>query len=93
MIDNKLEQYYLGDDEWEQFISYYINISNTSHTLQLASSLNGDITLAKTIEGIVGNTSLDWIKRKIPALDNISPIECLNNKNLLMRLRSMLMRM
>ena len=27
------------------------------------------------------------------ALDNISPIECINNKNLLMRLRSMLMRM
>lgn len=89
---NKLEQYYLGDESWNNFYKLYKDIPNTSHYSELKTIFN-DITLIKVIEGKIGATSLDWIVIKIPALDDLSPIDCVNDPILIKRLKTMLMRM
>lgn len=93
MNKNKLEQYYPGDESWNQFTSYYRDLPSTNNLLELKKMLNNDEVLAKTIDGLVGQTATSWIMRSIPALDDLRPIDCLNSINLLNRLRTMLMRM
>ena len=91
--EHRLEQYYQSDDNWNCFSSFYAVIPDSKITLQLLAILNGDILLTKTIEGIVGDSSLEWVQRKIPALDNLTPLDCINNPVLFNRLKEMLMRM
>lgn len=93
MNKNKLEQYYPGDESWDQFTSYYRGLPSTNNLLELKKMLNNDEVLAKTIDGLVGQTATSWIMRFIPALDDLRPIDCLSSINLLNRLRTMLMRM
>lgn len=92
MQENKLEKYYLGDDSWKQFSSMFNDKPNTQLTYELENIFK-NIALAKVIENIIGKSSLNWINKKIPALDNIRPIDCLNSPELLKRLKTMLMRM
>lgn len=87
-----LEKYYLGDDAWKNFYTLYENLPDTLHHNKLNELFN-DITLVKVIEGKMGKTAMDWIARKIPALDNLRPIDCIDNTALLKRLKTMLMRM
>ena len=91
--EHKLEQYYPGDDKWAHFTSLSADTPDTMFTSRLVAILNGDIFLAKTIEGVVGDSSMEWIERKIPALDNLTPLNCIDNPMLYNRLKTVLMRM
>jgi len=91
--EHKLELYYSGDDKWEYFSSLYADMPDTMFTSRLVAILNGDILLAKTIEGVVGGSSMEWIQRKIPALDNLTPLNCIVYPILYNRLKTVLMRM
>lgn len=91
---HKLEQYYSGDENWQNFVELYDEFWNKNDfEMQLLEKLNRKIDLAKVINGKMGKNSLSIIEKKIPALDNISVIECLDNPKLILRLRECLMRM
>ncbi len=56
-------------------------------------NLNTYYSGAKVIYAKLGAESLEWINKKIPALDNLTPVECLTAPLLLKRLKEGLMRM
>jgi len=89
---NHLEQYYPGEEDWIIFTDLYRNIPGSAMLSELESKLK-DRSIAIVIAGILGNTSLEWINKKIPALDNLRPVDCVDDPGLQKRLRTMLMRM
>jgi hypothetical protein len=89
--EDSLEKYY-NENNWEKF-SELCKDYHSNNTEKLIEKLNMDMELSKVIDKIVGESSVDWINRKIPALNNITPIECLKNRKLKNRLKVMLMRM
>jgi len=60
---------------------------------RLIDKLNGEKELAIVIWGEFKESAFNWITKKIPALDNISPMDCLNDENLINRLKVCLLRM
>ena len=97
-MDNKnntedgLEKYFVGEIIWKNFVKGYKGIK-TNNTNELLNLLNHNIELTNVIEGIVGENSINWIHRNIPALNNLRPIDCTNNEKLLKRLKECLLRM
>lgn len=89
---NHLEQYYPGEEDWTIFADLYRNIPGTAIVSELESKFK-DRSIATVIAGILGNTSLEWINKKIPAQDNLRPVDCVDDPKLQKRLRTMLMRM
>lgn len=87
-----LEQYYPGEEDWILFSDLYRNIPHAEISKELESIFK-DRSVAIVIAGILGNSSREWINKKIPALDNLRPVDCVNDPKLQKRLRTMLMRM
>jgi hypothetical protein len=90
--DDCLENYYAGDAAWKKMAELCKGIK-TRNTKELLNLLDNDINLVNVIEARVGESSLFWIKRKIPALNNLRPVDCINNDTLLKRLKECLLRM
>ncbi|WP_174950686.1 hypothetical protein [Burkholderia lata] len=89
-----LEQYYAGDDGWKKFSDIFEKYKNFPEVQALAKALNGQLDLAYTIYWVAGPKSAQkWINSYVPALDNIRPIDCTGNEELIKRLRECLMRM
>ena len=42
LVNEPLEQYYLGDNAWERFSAFYTDMPDTILASQLVASLNGD---------------------------------------------------
>ncbi|MDN7881330.1 hypothetical protein [Burkholderia aenigmatica] len=90
----ELEQYYGGDESWEQFSSLFAKYIDLPEVKELATDLNGHIDLAYTIYWVAGPESAkEWIDSNVPALDGIRPVDCVNDPELVKRLRVCLMRM
>lgn len=90
----ELEQYYKGQKSWENFIEIFdYNWKNSEFQKTLLSKVDNRIDLAKVIDYIIGETSLSWLNKNIPALDNLTPLECLKSEKLINRLKVCLMRM
>ncbi|WP_143331226.1 hypothetical protein [Burkholderia aenigmatica] len=90
----ELEQYYGGDESWEQFSSLFAKYIDLPEVKELATDLNGHIDLAYTIYWVAGPKSAKkWIDSNVPALDGIRPVDCVNDPELVKRLRVCLMRM
>ena len=62
------------------------------HQLDLLRQLNGQIDLAMVIDWLTNGGGLHWIQLPIPVLDDLKPLDCLNDDLLLKRLRTALMR-
>jgi hypothetical protein len=91
---NQLEQYYAGDDSWKEFSDLFAKYKDLPEVQNLAKDLNGQLDLAYTIYWVAGPKSAQkWINSSVPALDNIRPIDCTGNPELIKRLRECLMRM
>lgn len=89
-----LESYYSGDAVWNNLLSLAATSwIDSDLQKELTASLNNHIDIAKVMYAILGDESIRWIHRKIPALDNLTPKECLENPRLLLRLKEGLMRM
>lgn len=86
-----LEQYYPGEEEWITFSDLYRNKPEAAIPNELENIFK-DRSVAIVIAGILENTSLEWINKKIPALDNLRPVDCVDDPGLQKRLRTMLMR-
>jgi len=89
------EQYYPGDDEWEEFVNIFAKKYKDENAYQLAQLLDNKLDVAIVIYGQIGGLqgSIDWISRKVPVLENLRPIDCLENDVLIKRLKTALMRM
>ncbi len=91
-----LEEYYKGDEKWDLFVSYYSdNWKECENKDLILSCLLGNEDIAKVIYGIEGSVedTLVYINYNIPALEGLTPIECLKEQSLIKRLKTMLMRM
>ena len=83
------------EDDWKKFAKYYVNDKSISrkNNKKLLEKLNNDKVLVSVIEGVVGETAIDWIERKIPALNNGKPINFVKDSKKLEKLKSILMEM
>lgn len=90
----RLEQYYSGDDVWGNFSDLFAKYRGFPEVHDLARDLNDQLDLAYTIYWVAGpNSARKWINSNVPALDNLRPIDCAGNPELIKRLRECLMRM
>jgi hypothetical protein len=88
-----LEKYYQGDDYWRRFAeTFSANWERCNFKNELLVALRGHEDLAKVVFAAVGDSALTWINNPIPALDGLSPQECLRSEVLLKRLQVMLTR-
>jgi hypothetical protein len=86
-----LEKYYQGDDCWRKFAeTFYANWEQCSIKNELFAAMGRREDLAKVIFAAVGDSALTWIDNPIPALDGLSPRECLRAEVLQKRLLVML---
>ncbi len=89
-----LERYYTGDKNWFAFVKLYDELwENNKEQLELLTQLNNHLDLAKVIYGKFNTNAIKWINFHIPALDYLTPLNCLESEELIKRLRECLMRM
>lgn len=89
-----LAKYYPGDLAWERLVSVRAEVwPGCNFKEELIDKLDGHQDLAIAIYALVGDRAIIWIDRKIPALDGISPKECLASARGILHLKSGLMRM
>ncbi len=89
-----LEEHYLGDENWYNFVSLFkLEWQKCPFKTELVEKLNGMEDLAMVLYGTCLNSSLNWVENKIPALDGLTPIECLKNDSGIKRLKTCLNRM
>lgn len=97
MMKNKekgLELYYSGDKDWDEMVQmakedFWID---SDYQGKLLNTLKNHLDIAMVIYARLGNGSLNWVNQKIPALDNLTPLECLESSDLIKRLKEGLMR-
>jgi len=89
----KLEQYYKGDKNWIKhsncFSEHWID---SDFQIKLLGYLDNRIDLAQVIFYHHKKNSISWLNSKVPALDNLTPLDCLNDEILTNRLKVCLMR-
>jgi len=90
MTDN-LEKYF-NQSVWDKFIE----TCKEHHQKPIPSSLSTlirdeEIELALEVS-LIGN-SVEWVNKKIPALNYLRPIDCLKDETLVKRLKECLLRM
>ncbi|ATA21759.1 hypothetical protein [Gibbsiella quercinecans] len=91
---HRLERYYSSDADWNDFVKLYAEDYLDENARILSSKLNGAIDLAIVIYGKRGIKEGEWwIEQEVPMLDKIRPLDCLDDPELLRRLRECLMRM
>lgn len=90
----ELEQYFKGEENWKVFFSCFENewISSDFQN-ELLLKVGNQLDIAMVIYYHVQENSLKWICKKIPALDNLTPLECLKTEKTTKRLKECLMRM
>lgn len=90
-----LEQYYSGDENWQDFVK--IAEQNTclpdDYKMKIVQALKGHYDIAIVVYYRLLDESFEWIYKKNPALENLTPIECLETPDLIERLKEALMRM
>jgi hypothetical protein len=90
---DELENYYSGDSAWNTFSYVFDEFRTRPEVHSLTKTLGGRLDLACVIYGKVGSGYPQWLSKHIPALGNLTPLQCLGDAALLNRLREMLMRM
>ena len=89
----KLEQFFEGEQSWEEYSKLFgEHWTNSNLQRQLLQLCHERMDLAKVIDYHLGKQSLEWMKLKVPALDYLTPLECLNDEALTKRLKVCLMR-
>lgn len=90
----KLEQYFSGEENWIKLSNYCASFwSDSDIQSKLLAYLENRIDLAQVIYYHLQGNSISWIYSKVPALDNLTPIECLKTEQTTKRLKVCLMRM
>ncbi|MFA4870746.1 MAG: hypothetical protein WC623_21295 [Pedobacter sp.] len=94
---NRLEQYFdsNGSQAWDTLVNWATETywTNSESQKLLEQTLKNHTDIAKVMYARLGEESLQWIHRKVPALDGLSPLECLETPELIKRLKEGLSRM
>ncbi len=94
---NRLEQYFdsSGSQAWDNLVNWATETYWTNSVSQrlLVKTLKNHSEIAKVIYARLGEDSLNWIQKKVPALDNLTPLACLETPELIKRLKEALCRM
>ncbi|MGH8781195.1 hypothetical protein [Paraburkholderia sp.] len=88
-----LEDEYKGDENWEKFEALFLEFKDAPEVKDIAAKLGGNVGLACVIYKQVGSDGAEWLERKVPALENIRPLDCIDDPVLIKRLRVVLKRM
>ena len=73
-----LEDYYPGDDQFERYSEVFEEYWKTyKYKDELLRLLDGDFVIARPIAYHLEDNFKDWFRSKIPALDNLTPAECI----------------
>ncbi|MHA8112439.1 hypothetical protein ACX122_04850 [Kosakonia cowanii] len=89
-----LETEYPGDAKWEIFCRVYESMFQSDEIMELALEFGGHKDIATVIYGLLGaEECFEWIHKKIPILDELTPLECIKSVSLMRRLKTALMRM
>jgi hypothetical protein len=88
-----LEKYYLGDEAFARFSKVFAADWDEFPHKDALLKLVGDIELARPIAHHLGSDFSEWLHSNVPALDDITPMQCLCSKSGIRRLKSCLMRM
>lgn len=89
-----LENFYLGDKAFSEFSAAFNDQwSSFQHKEALLTLLGNDVELARPIAFKLGNEFEAWLKKRVPALDQDTPLECLKSKIGIQKLKTCLMRM
>ena len=89
----KLEQYFKGEDSWIKYSNLFgEDWTNSNFQLKLLEKCNGKLDIAKVIFYHLGENSLKWMDSNVPALEDLTPLECLNDEKLINRLKECLHR-
>lgn len=93
----QLEQYFdsSGRPGWNNLVNWSTENywTNSDSQKLLEQTLNNHTDIAKVVYARFGEASLEWVHRKVPALDNLSPLSCLETPELIKRLKEALSRM
>ena len=91
--DLGLEHFYKGDKEWLQFVKLFEEEWNsTDEQIKLLNLLEQRDDLAKVIYALALNNSFSYVRTPIPALNDLTPLQCLQREDLIKRLKVCLMR-
>jgi hypothetical protein len=95
MTVKQLEDYYSGDETWSNNVAiaksqYWVDSPLQQELLQ---KVQNDLPLAAMIFAKVGEGCLEWLNMKVPALGGRKPLNCMQTKEHLLRLREALIRM
>jgi len=89
-----LEKYYSGDAAFSKYASAFdAEWATCDYRNELLTAFRNNIELAKPICYEFGRDYRDWMLRNIPALDGLRPVDCLDDPQLLNRLKEYLLRM
>jgi hypothetical protein len=93
----QLEQYFdsSANQGWQVLVTWSTETywTNSESQKLLEQTLRSHTDIAKVIYARFGEASLEWVHRKVPALDNLSPLGCLETPELIKRLKEALLRM
>ena len=79
---------------WERFVGLCENEwTNTPNQVELLGLLKGDKDMAVVVNYQFGDSAIDWLYRKVPALGNRIPINCLKSETSKISLREALWQM
>lgn len=79
---------------WDNMVNWAETYWTGSESQKLLeTTLKNHTDIAKVTYARLGNASQKWVHRKIPALDNLSPTDCLETTDLIKRLKEALLRM
>lgn len=94
MNNDNLENYYPGDASWQKFAALFADEWSTCQFQNnLLSALNNDKEIAMVVYGSVWQNAPTWIDEPVPALNILTPRECMKTEEGQKRLKTMLMRM
>jgi hypothetical protein len=94
-----LEEFYSGDETWQRYAALHIAtpLSGDSSVGDLAKQQRIEtapkLELLQVAISLMGRERAgEWIMSRVPALDNLTPRECMEDSALVNRLRECLMR-
>lgn len=86
-----LELYYIGDNVWNDLVKSFDEVYSNADVDILTEKMNGARDMAIVINGKIGlKGGLEWMERKVKTLENIRPLDFLNDPGLIKRLRQYL---
>ena len=89
-----LEKYFKSETDWKDFSrNYNEKWAECPFKEELLEKVRNNKEIAVVIYGTVEDGAFNYLNSNIPALDGLTPLECLESKDTIKRLKVALMRM